>query len=471
MGYKLSRFTVITDSVNEKNQRVVFATHKGKRCIITEPCYQALIGDTIDIIPESIQQQLFEKGVIVDAAEDELAAVVKENIDFSKERTGNLYEIIQPSANCQLGCYYCGQDHKKHNASQLIIDKIVERIEYKFNDGDYDGVDLGWFGGEPLMGLQQMRKIDSQLRERLGPDVEVNGRMVSNGLSLKKNIFLEMVEKFNMKSIEITLDGIKEHHDTHRYTKTGLASFDLIYKNLKDIFSIPNFHEMGCDIVIRCNVDENNVDGIEPLIYKFVEDGMHTYIKRLYFVGIYSWGGNDAHKKALTKELFAMKKLKWDMLKMKLGFNRPQKTFSRKKSTCIATGGASEMYDAYGNVFNCTEISFVDQYKETTYDLGNLKSMPPSFEMENKPHNDWYKKVEKTDEFPCHSCPVFPICGGACPKSWEEGNPACPPFKFNLRKEMELDYILLKTPKEEMAEALLDFESSLSIEQFKRIGT
>ena len=29
--------------------------------------------------------------------------------------TSTLYEVIQPTANCQMGCFYCGQNHEKKN--------------------------------------------------------------------------------------------------------------------------------------------------------------------------------------------------------------------------------------------------------------------------------------------------------------------------------------------------------------------
>ncbi len=469
MKYKLSKYVVITDPVNEVSQRVAFSTRKVKKTIITDACYKALVENFVDEIPDTIQKQLLDRGVIVDANCTELEEVISENIEETFLDNGSLYEVIQPSANCQLGCYYCGQEHRKHSVSQQVIDKILDRIIYKFNAGNYKDVHVGWFGAEPLMGLQQMREIDTQLRERLGPDVPVGGHMVSNGLSLKKNIFLEMVNKFKLNKIEITLDGIKEYHDAHRYTKSGNESFDIIYKNLKDILTIPDFKDLGCRIIIRCNVDEKNVDGVEPLIRKFAEDGLHILISQLYFVGVYSWGGNDAHKKSLTKEAFAMQKLKWDMLKMKLGYPNAYRRYARKKVTCIATGGESEMYDAYGNTFNCTEISYAGHYKNTEYDLGNLIFTEPSHKFEKKPLNDWYQKVRDTKEFPCHSCPLLPICGGSCPKSWVEGNPACPPFKFNIKKELELNYILRKTNDLYVMEEVNRFENSLSIEQFNRV--
>jgi uncharacterized protein len=47
----------------------------------------------------------------------------------------------------------------------------------------------------------------------------------------------------------------------------------------------------------------------------------------------------------------------------------------------------------------------------------------------------WYDEIPTNDSW-CKSCKFLPVCGGACPKSWYEGNPACPSFKFNIDERL-----------------------------------
>jgi len=418
------------------------------------------------ILPEEIQNKLIETGILVPEEEKELEQIIAENHQFSEEDKEELYEIVQPTAMCQLGCYYCGQKHTKDQLSESLIDKLANRILDKFAAGKYSRLYIGWFGAEPLMGLPQMRELYRKLRAGIPtPEIPIRGKIVTNGMSLKEGIFFELIDDFHIDQIEITLDGVGDVHDAHRPLKNGEPSFDIIYKNLTQILQHPRFDKNRCRTVIRCNVDEKNHMQIEPLIRKLAADGLHKKINKLYFVGIYSWGGNDAHKQALTKEKFAMLKMQWDILKIRLGYPFRPKLYDRKKQTCIATGGKSEMYDAFGNIFNCTEISYSDYYANSHYNLGNIKD-PKT--IDRKPLHDWYDTVRDTDQFPCHRCKLLPVCGGSCPKSWHEGIPACPSFKFSILKELELEYLLRRTEEPLLPEALDHFSNNLNAEHFFR---
>ena len=102
--------------------------------------------------------------------------------------------------------------------------------------------------------------------------------IVTNGLSLKSNIYEELANKFNCTSIEITLDGVKEFHDTRRDTKTKEATFDLIFNNILSITSLNNYPINGCFIKIRCNVDDTNKEGVIPLIELLAENKLCVFI-------------------------------------------------------------------------------------------------------------------------------------------------------------------------------------------------
>lgn len=471
MEHKLSFYSIFSNPIDEQNNRIAFSSRTSRTMKVSPTCYEFLQNDLIEHIPAPIMEKLLEHKLVVPRDENELATIIEENQQgVSVGKPGqDLYEVIQPTAYCQLGCYYCGQQHAKTNLSDELVDKVVDRIIHKYDKGDYKDIYIGWFGGEPLVGLPQMRMINQRLKAKLeGREVKVKGKIVTNGLSLKENIFLELMNEFNINHIEITLDGTAEFHDQHRYTKAQGKSFDIIYGNLKAILDREDFASYKCSVTIRCNVDEKNVDGVVPLIHKLAEDGIHKKIGALYFAAIYSWGGNEAHRKSLTKEEFSKLYLEWFVLKAKLGYHTNHYVPMRKLQTCIAVGGASEMYDAYGNIFNCTEVSYTDFYDNTPYNLGNLKTKHLD-DFENKPLNGWYQEILEGTQEPCNKCRMLPVCGGACPKSWKEGNMACPPFKYNIKKDLELRYIIKRTSPELLNEKLDGFLEKLKIEDFARV--
>lgn len=438
MKVKRSYYTIITDTVDSNGNKVLYSTRTGKVMLISALVAEYL-DDRIEDIPEAIIEKLKAISAVVPEEENELLEIVTENKEeIENEKNNTLYEVIQPSAMCQLGCYYCGQDHVKTNISLPLTQQLLERIQNKIYSGNYKDLFIGWFGAEPLMALAQIREITKQLKMLSEENsLTYSCKMISNGLSLKKDVFIELVKEHGMKEIEVTLDGTKEGHDAHRYTKKNGPSFDLIFKNLKEILSLEDFKSLGCKVSIRCNVDEKNHHTVLPLIKLLASHHLHDKIA-FYITGVYSWG-NDAHKKALSKEEFAINEAIWLMEMTKLGFH-VNLIPRRKKKVCIAVSNVSEMYDAYGNIFNCTEVSYVPAYKNSVYTLGNLNN-PGEVQVKNRPLSDWNDTV-LTEKFPCHTCKMLPVCGGACPKSWHEDMRACPSAKFNILERLKIAHVM-----------------------------
>jgi uncharacterized protein len=177
-----------------------------------------------------------------------------------------------------------------------------------------------------------------------------------------------------------------------------------------------------------------------------IAHNLHKKIAYFYPIGVYSWG-NDAHQKSLTKEEFAEKEIGWLIEMLSKGFPPPSLTPLRKKSVCFAVSKTAELYDANGNIYDCSEVSYVPAYENTSYMLGNIKDNV-ALDVKRSHLNDWNDDI-LTDKFPCHTCKMLPVCGGACPKSWHEDMRACPSAKFNIKDKLLIGYIMSQKSKEE----------------------
>jgi uncharacterized protein len=444
MKHKLSNYIVFaeTSEVDQKDlvtKKIAFSTRSTQTLVLPSAIAESLQLNQFQELSEDTFLQLKELKFIVPESEDELRSIVDEN----KQAIQNdkmLYYVIQPTASCQLGCDYCGQEHKKTNMSPEIYDKIIQRISSKLTT-QHSHLRIGWFGAEPLVGLRQIRELTPMLL-KLAKDnnLEYSAKIVTNGLSLKENIFEELITQLHIKGIEVTLDGIAEFHDQRRHTKEKDPTFGIIFKNLKAIIDRPDYFDLGCRLSIRCNVDKRNFNGVSPLIKLLAENGFAEKISYFYPIGVYSWG-NDAHQKSLTKEEFAEKEIDWLMEMLEYGFNVSLLP-GRVKTVCLAVSPLSEMIDTYGNIFNCTEVSYVPAYENSNYVIGNLK-FPIETYSTTRPLTDWNDRV-LNKEFPCTACKMLPVCGGACPKSWHEDMRACPPNKFNIQDKLVLSYLSTK---------------------------
>ena len=446
MKYKFSYYTIISDPVNSRNDVVLFATRSSKAFKIKEEVKNKLLENDVEDLDEALKEQLIKIKALVPADEKELDTIVDENNAAIGSAT-ELYEVIQPSAMCQLGCDYCGQQHTKDYIQPAVYDKLLERIKLKLKMGDYKSLYIGWFGGEPLMGLRQIREISKELIKLAAENnLKYGAKIVTNGLSLKPAIFRELAQEMKIEQVEITLDGIGEFHDHRRITKEGNATFDIIFQNILDITSMPDYYDLGCRISLRCNVDHRNVEGVSPLIKLLAEHKLQNKLAYFYPIGVYSWGGNDAHQKSLTKEEFAELEIGWMIEMFENGFI-PTLLPNRVKKVCMAVSSTSEMYDAFGNIFNCTEVSYTTHYNGTPYVLGNLK-LDHTYVEKNRPLHDWYSNMKDSSpqkKFPCTTCKMLPVCGGGCPKSWHEDMRACPSAKFNIKDRLALSYVVAKS--------------------------
>lgn len=445
ISYKISHYTIFTDPFETDNlginrKQVAFSTRTSKALLLSEKICQDLQSQQWDLILPEIMNQLTEFKFVVPEDENELNIIIDENRN-AIEDAQMLYYVIQPTAFCQLGCDYCGQDHKKNNLSVEYFDKIIERIKSRISPGKHKYLRIGWFGAEPLVGLKEIRLLTPLLKSLADEfDLRYSSKIVTNGLSLKPDIYKELIEDIHVDHIEVTLDGVAEFHDHRRHTKSSFPTFDIIYQNLLDITNMPDYDKKRCTLSIRCNVDERNYKGVSPLIKMLADTGLRDKIHYFYPIGVYSWG-NDAHKKSLTKEEFAEKEIEWLMEMYDYGF-RPNLIPGRVREVCLAVSSKGEMIDAYGNIFNCTEVSYVQVYENTEYVLGNLKNDPKE-SSGPRPLSNWNEEV-LNDQFPCTTCKMLPVCGGACPKSWHEGRRACPPNKFNIRDKLVLAYLSTK---------------------------
>lgn len=437
---KLSCYSIFSDKLNERNDRVIFSNRTAQSAVITGSAFDKINKALYNQLSDDLLNRLIEIEALVEDDVDEFQFIIEDNKNNIKNSKGNLYLVIQPTANCQLGCDYCGQTHSDDILSTDLVDRIIAKVKEKLALNNYYGLSIGWFGGEPLLGLTQIRSLtDEFLKITSDLDISYSSSIVTNGLSLKENIFLELVNDLKVSHIEVTLDGISEFHDKVRYTKKKKKTFDIILENLESILNREDFFSYNCPISVRCNVDYRNVQGVSLLIKLLAEKKLHQKIDRFYPIGIYSWGGNDANNNSLTKEEFAQLEIQWLIEMLDLGY-RPNFMPNRVKNVCMAVSESAEMYDAFGNIFGCTEVSYSEIYGDE-YVLGNL-NINDGHNSKKKTFSDWNDKI-LNKEYQCFSCEMLPVCGGICPKSWKEGNNACPPMKYNVKERLALAYVLV----------------------------
>lgn len=442
--FKVSKYLIfsdILDDTQEEKKRIAYSTRTGEAIIIPDSVYRAVSNNDFSEIGSPALQMLFKTEILVPFEENEFETILSQNIEAEKD-SSSLSFVIQPTANCQLGCHYCGQSHAKHTMNDHFIPKIMERIAYMSAKKRYDTLNITWFGGEPLMGYSQIKKLSSNFID-LCKEKRWNYmcKIVTNAVSLKKNIALELINECKVTYFQITIDGTKEYHDQRRVTKIQAnGTFDIILSNLLDLLDLEEFVTNGCFVEIRMNIDRTNYQSIPDLIDLLAENKIHQKNVGLTFAAILDWGGNGASDASLTNEFFAEQEIEWYMYAASKGFNLNGIIPSRQFSPCMVVDESAEVFDAYGNIFPCYELPITPTYDSPKYKIGNLMLSPETDNKEAVPRN-WFKDIKNNISW-CPDCTYFPVCGGGCPKDWYNSKPACPSFKFNGEDRIVLQHIL-----------------------------
>ena len=431
--FKLSRYIVasvpVMDEIDGRVKRVVFATRTAEVRALDESSWQKVLAGRFKTIAPLIAKELISIQVLVPYDEDELATVIESNRSAA-QASDDLYLVVQPSAMCQLGCDYCGQQHTPRKIDAPDRNRLVERVQKGLATGKYRSLSVCWFGAEPLLGLPVLRELTKKFQlEAEAAGCSYGAKIVTNGLALSRRLATELVNEHSIREIEITLDGDAQGHDTRRHRKNGTATFDKIFANLVALAKNP---EIDARINLRCNVDERNYERVSPLIKAIAAEGIQRRIE-FYTTAVYSWG-NDAHKRSLSRERYGELEIGWLIQQIELGFN-PSLVPQRRPVVCMSLVPSARLYDAYGGVYNCTEVSYVPSYGvPNSYEVGKLSSAEEDTDRLGV-LGDFNDRILAQD-YPCASCEMLPVCGGSCPKKWLEGLVACPSAKTNMRERL-----------------------------------
>lgn len=434
-------FAVARKLPNGRDICLLFSGRTGKNMYVSPLIYQNVINGEIHLLNNKVQESLVKYKILIPENEDELFEVNKENELAMKQNSNDrLYISIQPTASCQLACDYCGQRHSRKTLTEDIMHAIIKRVSNKLSQSTFKILEIGWFGGEPLCALGNMRKLNEQLKSiAANHDMQYRGHITTNGYSLSPKLYEELKDQFSIKRIEITIDGSREYHDARRITCNGKGSFDRIFNNLESIVLSESYEMDKCIISVRCNVDERNVDGVSPLLRTFVEKNMQHNIL-FYTTAVVSWSNNGAGSEEGCKSL-GEKSTDHIAYMIENGFKIGILPHRAAPFKCLGTDADAEMYDADGNIFDCSETSYSDYYSEKGYVLGNVmheknRRSAKRSRLKLVPNMLLNKNIK-----PCDECKFYPLCGGLCPLALLEGIPRCPSFTYNMEDRIFLDFL------------------------------
>ena len=169
---------------------------------------------------------------------------------------------ICPTMNCNFDCPYCFEHHRPGKMSQAVQDDVVALAERMLDLNGGKNLSVNWFGGEPLLAPD----VIESLSERLMALTEKKGGAYSAGI-ITNGYFLtqknaDMLDRCQVKSCQVTIDGLGAAHDATRHLVGGGPTFERIVDNLRNV-------KIPFRVNIRQNVQESNMDEV-PAVREYI---------------------------------------------------------------------------------------------------------------------------------------------------------------------------------------------------------
>ena len=157
--------------------------------------------------------------------------------DFQNRDTVVKALCLNIAHDCNLRCKYCFADEGEYHGRRALMTEEVGKAALDFlvkNSGSRRNLEVDFFGGEPLMNWEVVKKIveyGRSIEKEAGKNFRFT--ITTNGTLLNDEI-LEYVNK-EMGNIVLSIDGRKEVHDAMRPKRGGQGSYDEIVPKFQKV--------------------------------------------------------------------------------------------------------------------------------------------------------------------------------------------------------------------------------------------
>lgn len=366
-------------------------------------------------------KMLYDNGFLVEKDKNEIAFINSRRHSVLYGRFHEKLFTILPTTDCNARCYYCYQEGwQPYVMNEKTAEATIEFIKRSIDDDDK--VTVNWFGGEPLYNIPIIRKICSELRSSLGE--KYVSTMTSNGSLITREIASEMKNEWNLKAIQITIDGLKARYEK---VKNYIDN-----KSFEDVIAAIGYClNEGIAIKVRINIDKTNVNEMDKICAFLFERFGDNPLFAMYEACLTAEEAT-CHSGSFFSEN-EYKNIYNEFLRLRYKYAREKSLaafiYPAIFTTCAAKTNYSYVIDPRGKLFKCQHIHDEDC-------VGNVWEGPV--------FNDAMAYFLNPNVDPkCERCKFFPACHGGCPNTVRYGltvGGMCREIKYDYNMRLEILY-------------------------------
>lgn len=292
---------------------------------------------------------------------------------------------IFTTLDCNARCFYCYE--KGQPKISMTITTANDVADFIIKSSGSMPIDLRWFGGEPLV---NEHVIDIISRKLLEHNITYSASMVSNGLLFTDSIIHKAKQLWNLKRVQITLDGTKDiYQRTKAYKDATGKEFEKVIHNIDKLTAAK------IKVSIRLNQDLYNTTDLFDLVDLLSSKFRGHELVSVYNCLIY----NRQNTCNMTTEA-----KRWELYEQLQNKLQECGWFSTNKIKrnlryfhCMADNDSSIVITPNGDIGKCEH--FTNQHL-----IGDIYNP----QLNQDKILEWKERYQPTQE--CYKCPLYPQC-------------------------------------------------------------
>ncbi len=344
--------------------------------------------------------RIFQKEKIKDLKNIDISE--QNNQKYESPRSDYLRTVcIVMNNSCNLCCGYCYANkgvYDKPNEQIKFADikKTINLILVEIRKNKGRSISIGFFGGEPLLSFELIKKVVSFV-EKIRGTILANYAITTNGTLINENI--ANFFKVHHFSITISIDGDKEKHNFFRKYKNGFGSYDDVKKAIHLIDQKTNI------LTARITITNNN-----PKIDSYIDSILALGIKKITFATDFKISDNaflDFEKSLVLMVDKYCKDIKNGNMYDITNISRIVSAivFGQKYVSHCNAGISYVTLSADGKYYRCPRFIGKEEFSFNNKNVIISKKNRENIRKENK--------VAKRKDG-CNECSYVNLCGGVC---------------------------------------------------------
>ena len=401
--YKPSQYNIILTPISNAVYTYIYNTKSGAIIKLEKPLYELIEKSAFEATSlQSLLSDLLKQGIVVPKNKNELNEIIFfEKVSQFNLNFQTLTLIIAPTLKCNYKCVYCFEDNQNTSPAIMSGPTITDIVSFADTfikeNPQLKKLKIHWFGGEPLLGYQDVIVPLSEKLIELTQihNIDYEAGIVTNGYLLSPEILDNLIRLLKIYSFQITFDGQKYNYE--KLKRPPKRAYEKAKDNILYLSEYIHDTKQKVQVIIRINVEKDNAND-SALFYSEIKNNSRYKNNFNFYLGrLRSIVPCDDY---LTLSEFEDIEQKFnDVIKKQVRLINPKKIWcSQYTMGCLCIGPEGELYKCehdfgvnervIGNV-----IDGID-YPQFLLDYFNMP-------------------IDQA----CKECNIYPICLGGCPNA------------------------------------------------------